>query len=488
MKYQHPLIAILLLIHALSTSAGQYTITFSSQTTHTDSQQYYAPKTMVATGITTADPAFGTITCTQTTLCYSGKSGHGMKIGTALAHGTLTLEFSTPVPNVSEVIIDCASYKSPNNSATITVTSGSTSIGIHNTSAKHADFEEARWEDLNIETLGSISIESDKYCYIRSITFVTCPVFTLNTTVGSETSTTAVPMSYDHSAGTYTATVPMQMQNTYTCSFLYDGQTYGSEGLTIDSTATGESLEIQSGCATIDCATIVPWFNGTYTVTFDVETLGLSVQCTDPTGYDLKVTSAGWATLSLPFAIRLDDDLTAYSVNERNIAGSGTTSSGTTVSLIPIESPDGNIAANTPMAIRGAAGTYTLARADAGTAVTGNLLHNHQSGGNVSAVPGARLYKMAFVDGRVGWYFGKADGAPFPLGRYKAYLALTEEQQSSARSLTFSDMLDHGATRLTDIQPDVRPEGTYTRYDLTGRQVHGNHRGIVIINGQKTMQ
>lgn len=224
-----------------------------------------------------------------------------------------------------------------------------------------------------------------------------------------------------------------------------------------------------------------------------METKGLSVQCTDPTGYDLKVTSAGWATLSLPFAIRLDDDLTAYSVNERNIAGSGTTGSGTTgsettVSLIPIESPDGNIAANTPMAIRGAAGTYTLARADAGTAVTGNLLHNHQSGGNVSAVPGARLYKMAFVDGRVGWYFGKADGAPFPLGRYKAYLALTEEQQSSARSLTFSDMLDHGATRVTDIRSDVRPEGTYTRYDLTGRQVHGNHRGIVIINGQKAMQ
>lgn len=483
MKTKHPLIAILLLIPALSTSAGQYTITFSSQTTHTDSQQYYAPKTMVASGISTADPAFGTITCTQTTLCYSGKSGHGMKIGTALAAGTLTLQFSTPVPNVSEVIIDCASYKSPNNSATITVTSGSTSIGIHNTSAKHADFEEASWQDLDIDTMASITLRSDRYSYIRSITIVTRPLFTLHTTVRGQTSTTTVPMTHHHTPGTYTATAPLQMQNTYTCSFLYDGQTYGSEGLTIDSTATGESLEIQSGCATIGCATIVPWFNGTYTVTFDVETLGLSVQCTDPTGYDLKVTSAGWATLSLPFAIRLDDDLTAYSVNERNIA-----SSGTTVSLIPIESPDGNIAANTPMAIRGAAGTYTLARADAGTAVTGNLLHNHQSAGNVCAVPGARLYKMAFVDGRVGWYFGKADGAPFPLGRYKAYLALTEEQQSSARSLTFSDMLDHGATRLTDIQSEVRPEGTYKRYDLTGRQVHGNHRGIVIINGQKAMQ
>lgn len=493
MIYRHPLIAILLLIPALSTWAGQYTITFRSMASHTDSLQYYAKKTMVASGISTADQAFGTITCTQTSLCYSGKSGHGMKIGTALAHGTLTLEFSTPVPNVSEVIIDCASYKSPNTSATITLTSGTHHIGTHQTSARHADFEEAIWQDLDIDTMASITLRSDRYSYIRSITIVTRPLFTLHTTVRGQTTTTTVPMTHHNTPGTYTATVPMQMQNTYTCSFLYDGQTYGSEGLTIDSTATGESLEIQSGCATtgcattgcatIGCATIVPWFNGTYTVTFDVETLALSVQCTDPTGYDLKVTSAGWATLSLPFAIRLDDALTAYSVNERNIAGSGTT-----VSLIPIESPDGNIAANTPMAIRGAAGTYTLARADAGTAVTGNLLHNHQSGGDVCAVPGARLYKMAFVDGRVGWYFGKADGAPFPLGRYKAYLALTEEQQSSARSLTFSDMLDHGATRLTDIQSEVRPEGTYTRYDLTGRQVHGNHRGIVIINGQKAIQ
>lgn len=488
MTYRHPLITILLLISALSTSAGQYTITFSSQDTHADSQHYYAPKTMVASGISTADPAFGTITCTQTTLCYSGKSGHGMKIGTAQAAGTLTLQFSTPLPHVSAVIIDCASYSYPNKTATITLTSGTHHIGTYQTSARHAQFEEARWQDLDIDTMATITLRSDRYSYIRSITIVTRPLFTLHTTVGGETSTTTVPMTLHHTPGTYTATVPLQMQNTYTCSFLYDGQTYGSEGLTIDSTATGESLEIQSGSATIGCATIVPWFNGTYTVTFDVETLGLSVQCTDPTGYDLKVTSAGWATLSLPFAIRLDDDLTAYSVNERNISGSGTTGSETTVSLIPIESPDGNIAANTPMAIRGAAGTYTLARADAGTAVTGNLLHNHQSGGNVSAVPGARLYKMAFVDGRVGWYFGKADGAPFPLGRYKAYLALTEEQQSSARSLTFSDMLDHGATRLTDIQSEVRPEGTYTRYDLTGRQVHGNHRGIVIINGQKAIQ
>lgn len=493
MKNKHPLITILFLIHALGTWAGQYTITFSSQATHFDSQQYYAPKTMVASGITTADPAFGTITCTQTTLCYSGKSGHGMKIGTAQASGTLTLQFSTPLPHVSAVIIDCASYSYPNRSTTITLTSGTHHIGTYQTSARHANFEEATWQDLDIDTMASITLRSDRYSYIRSITIVTCPVFTLHTTVAAATTTTAVPMTYHHGTSTYTATVPMQMQNTYTCSFLYDGQTYGSEGLTIDSTATGESLEIQSGCAPSGCApsgcaTIVPWFNGTYTVSFDVETKCLSVQCTDPTGYDLKVTSAGWATLSLPFAIRLDDALTAYSVNERNIAGSGTTGSGTTVSLIPIESPDGNIAANTPMAIRGAAGTYTLARADAGTAVTGNLLHNHQSGGNVSAVPGARLYKMAFVDGRVGWYFGKADGAPFPLGRYKAYLALTEEQQSSARSLTFSDMLDHGATRLTDIHSEVRPEGTYTRYDLTGRQVHGNHRGIVIINGQKAIQ
>ncbi len=498
MTHRHPLITILFLIHALGTSAGQYTITFSSQATGPDSQQYYTPKTMVATGISTSDPAFGTITCTQTSLCYSGKSGYGMKIGTALAPGTLTLQFSTPVPHVSALIIDCASYKSPNTSATITLTSGTHHIGTHQTSARHTQFEEARWDDLNIDTMASISIRSDRYSYIRTITIVTCPIFTLHTTVAAVTSTTAVPMTYHHGTGTYTATVPLQMQNTYTCSFLYDGQIYGSEDLTIDSTATGESLEIQSGSATsgsatTGCATIVPWFNGTYTITFDVETKCLSVQCTDPTGYDLKVTSAGWATLSLPFAIRLDDDLTAYSVNERNISGSGTTGSGTTgsgttVSLIPIESPDGNIAANTPMAIRGAAGTYTLARADAGTSVTGNLLHNHQSGGNVSAVPGARLYKMAYVDGRVGWYFGKADGAPFPLGRYKAYLALTEEQQSSARSLTFSDMLDHGATRVTDIRSDVRPGGTYTRYDLTGRQVHGNHRGIVIINGQKAMQ
>lgn len=227
MTHRHPLIAILLLIPALGTSAGQYTITFSSQATHTDSQQYYTPKTMVATGITTSDPAFGTITCTQTTLCYSGKSGYGMKIGTAQAPGTLTLQFSTPVPNVSALIIDCASYKTPNTPATITLTSGTHHIGTHQTSARHTQFQEAIWDDLDIDTLSSITLRSDRYSYIRSITIVTCPIFTLHTTVAAATSTTTVPMTYHHGTSTYTATVPMQMQNTYTCSFLYDGQIYG---------------------------------------------------------------------------------------------------------------------------------------------------------------------------------------------------------------------------------------------------------------------
>lgn len=462
-------------------SAGEYTITFSSQTSGPDSQTYYAKKTMVASGIASADEAFGTITCAQTSLCYSGKRGYGMKIGTAMAHGTLTLEFSTPVARVSAIIIDCASYNSPNNAATITVASAETTIGTHTTSATHANFEEARWESLNIDALGSISLESDKYCYIRTITIVTYPVFTLNAVSGSDSFTTDLPMSYDDDAGTYTATVHMQMKNAYKCKFLYDGQTYGVAGQTIDGPAIGESLELQTDDAIQ--TSIIPWFNGTYTVSFDGESKSFSVECTEPTGYDLNITSAGWATLSLPFAIRMDDALAAFSVNERKIGDSGTS-----VSLIPIYAVDGNIAENTPMAIRGEAGVYTLAKAETGTSVEGNLLRNHQSDGDVEAVSGAKLYKMALVNGRVGWYFGKADGAPFSLGRYKAYLALTEEQQNAARSLSFSDMLDEGATGITQIMYDGKSKDPATIYNLAGRQVNGNYRGILIVNGKKTLQ
>ena len=156
------------------------TITFKNQSSGTsDGSAAYTISNFVSSGIASSDAAFGTITCSATSKCYSGKTGMGLKVGGSSAAGSFTITFSTPLVNVSKVTLNAAAYRS-DKSVDITVKNGSTQLSkitsITNTTLYDIDIA-----DLNIASFNTLTIESTKYCYIKSITI------TYNPSAGGET-------------------------------------------------------------------------------------------------------------------------------------------------------------------------------------------------------------------------------------------------------------------------------------------------------------
>lgn len=156
------------------------TITFKNQSSGTsDGNTAYTISNFVSSGIASSDAAFGTITCSATSKCYSGKPGMGLKAGGSSAAGSFTITFSTPLVNVSKVTLNAAAYRS-DKSVDITVKNGSTQLSkitsITNTTLYDIDIA-----DLNIASFNTLTIESTKYCYIKSITI------TYNPSAGGET-------------------------------------------------------------------------------------------------------------------------------------------------------------------------------------------------------------------------------------------------------------------------------------------------------------
>ena len=150
------------------------TITFKNQSSGTsDGSSAYTISNFVSSGIASSDDAFGTITCSATSRCYSGKTGMGLKAGGSSAAGSFTITFSTPLVNVSKVTLNAAAYRT-DKPVDITVTNGSTQLSkitsITNTTLYDIDIA-----DLNIASFNTLTIESTKYCYIKSITITYNP-------------------------------------------------------------------------------------------------------------------------------------------------------------------------------------------------------------------------------------------------------------------------------------------------------------------------
>lgn len=175
MKKLH-LLKTALLLCALIVGSGNLwadtaTITFASQTSGSgDSSTALTTSNFVSAGISSSSVAFGTITCSATEKCYKGKIGYGLKVGGSTAGGSLTIAFSTPIVNVSKITLNRASY-SDSKTANITVKNGSTTLASAvSTPSGSADFADMDIDGLSIASLGGLTIETSKYCYIKSIT------------------------------------------------------------------------------------------------------------------------------------------------------------------------------------------------------------------------------------------------------------------------------------------------------------------------------
>lgn len=152
-------------------------ITFANQTSGTgDGSTEYSTSTIISSGIASKDDAFGTITCSATSKCYSGKIGMGLKCGTSGNSGSFTISFSE-LKNVSKIVLNRAAYNS-SNSVQITVKNGSTTLGSAYTGT-NTSLNDMVIDDLSIASLTTLTVQSGKYCYIKSITITYNPNYTL---------------------------------------------------------------------------------------------------------------------------------------------------------------------------------------------------------------------------------------------------------------------------------------------------------------------
>lgn len=178
-----------------------------------------------------------------------------------------------------------------------------------------------------------------------------------------------------------------------------------------------------------------------------------------------EITAAEYATIKYPFAVQLQDEVTAYTA----------TVAGDKAKLSPV---DGNIVpANSPVILKGAAKTYTLTitknNDEALTSdLEGTLLPQ--------TIDATTAYVLAKPEAKeVGFYLLESgEGANRTIGANKAYLTVTNP--AGIKAFTF----DFGGTTGIENTEAVTEE-TEEYYDLQGRRVMNPTKGIYVTKSGK---
>ena len=196
--------------------------------------------------------------------------------------------------------------------------------------------------------------------------------------------------------------------------------------------------------------------------------------------YNLAVTTAGAATLVLPFASKIPTGASCYTLAH--------TSGESTVVATPVET---TLSANTPVLINAAAGDYKfVSTATSGSIATGSdpvtsgALTGVYSDLAFTAENIASTYGNAYILNKVGGvvgFFKAAEGKK--VGAYKAYLTATNV--SSAHGLTI--VFDEETTGIEAIANSQESKANNQYFDLSGRRVAQPTKGLYIVNGRKVV-
>ena len=170
------------------------------------------------------------------------------------------------------------------------------------------------------------------------------------------------------------------------------------------------------------------------------------VQDRDP--YSLTISSAGWASLFLPFPAKVPTGVTAYYASA---------ATNTSVTLSPINA-NSVIPASFGVVVNGAEGTHSFVYDDGTPAVDKAEVTNKFNGvvvstsvASIDAGSGNSLYVLGNGDSGVGFYL--PSGTLTTLDAYKAYLIAPEQPSGDdAPGIRFIIQDENNATSIQDIQ------------------------------------
>ena len=176
----------------------------------------------------------------------------------------------------------------------------------------------------------------------------------------------------------------------------------------------------------------------------------------DAESINVPVSAASYATLNVPFAVEVPEEVAAYT---------GTING----DYLTLNAVEGTIPANTPVVLNANVGTYTFSITENQTAIEGNDLQ-----GTLTAATVANALTLQVIDDQIGFY--TFTGTTIPAN--KAYLVLGSEVKGLSLSFGETDGVTSIATEL--------PEGENI-YNLAGQRVSKATKGIYIINGRKVV-
>ena len=202
---------------------------------------------------------------------------------------------------------------------------------------------------------------------------------------------------------------------------------------------------------------------------------------TSPAGYTLNVSSAGYATMFLDYAVEIPAGIEAYTANR--IEGE----------YLKMQLVEGIIPANTGVIIRADEGTYFFAESDATPeAVANNLLAGTVDDTYIAPAEGSIAYVLSQVGGVVGMYRAKLNSeGEFKNNANRVYMLLHTmamgddilDTNVPGAQLGTGYRFDFSGT--TDIESIAIEQGEAVYYDLSGRRVENPTRGIYILGGKK---
>ena len=204
---------------------------------------------------------------------------------------------------------------------------------------------------------------------------------------------------------------------------------------------------------------------------------------TPATNYPLTVSSAGMATLCLPFNVVLPAGMTAYDLVSSNIAEDDNDDGIHICTLQSIAEEGAILQAGTPVIVAATSGNYnlpiTMSNEDAVGSLPGSLLRGNYM--SQALVQGDTEKKFIFANRNhgVGFYIMDAEGT---IAANKCWMEWTVPAGANVRSL----VIRFGNT--TDIENvAVAPEhpAQPVIYNLAGQRLEAPQRGINIINGRK---
>ena len=201
--------------------------------------------------------------------------------------------------------------------------------------------------------------------------------------------------------------------------------------------------------------------------------------------YPFSVSSAGLATLCLPFNVTMPENMTAYDMTAANIDGG---SEGVyTCCMQGIATAGETLKKGTPVIIKANEGRYnltiTMSDKDAQTSLAGSLLRGNFV--KQDLVQGTDVKKFILTkdkNGVVGFYRMQASGT---IGANKCWMEWTTPAgQAEARSFVFSFDEETG---IDDLISSGQPQNNASHliYNMAGQRQNTPQRGLNIIGNKK---